>query len=161
MQDANLLTDNAVSDQTRAQIITREIRIQQSVEIQSTVPSQVTGNWVTAAVFVFFFPAITVSSGAIFALVPIFLLSSLAARSYISLRNRPRPQKVSRRRIRFIGINSFMIGLSWAAFSFLAVRHGDATASFLVVMGTTAFAFSCLVSVSSLPKASLLAPSRS
>lgn len=146
--DADQDTITADEKQT---LIDREIRIQQSVEIQKFVPAVVIGCVLMIVVLFSTDPYLILSSGAIVGNFITAIMLTLMLRSYLRLRHRPRPASVSLRRIRAINISSFLNGLAWVLFSVLALRQADPVTAITIVLGTTAFAFAGLVTVASSP----------
>ena len=99
--------------------IAGEIRIHQSVHLQRSMPVLLLGN--AAAVFIIGYlnwSAALDSYAAYFLMLQLLLLLPMV-RSYWRLRHRPRPERVSRRRIHTVEIYSFVMGLVWAIVAFL------------------------------------------
>lgn len=144
---------DTISDAEKQTLIDREIRIQQSVEIQKVVPSTILGCLFLGVVLFLYDPDLILSSGAFAANFLTVIMLTLMLRSYVRLRHKPRPKDVSQRRIRAINIATFLNGFSWALFSVLALRLADPITAVIIVLGTTSFAIACLVVVTSLPVA--------
>ncbi len=142
-----------VAGDEKQTLIDREIRIQQSVEIQKVVPSTILGCIFLFVVLFLRDPDLILSSGAFAASFLTAIMLTLMLRSYLRLRHKPRPKDVSQRRIRAINIATFLNGFSWVLFSVLALRLADPVTAVIIVLGTTSFAIACLVVVTSLPVA--------
>ncbi len=142
--------DTMTADEKQT-LIDREIRIQQSVEIQKFVPAVVIGCVLMIVVLFSTDPYLILSSGAIVGNFITAIMLTLMLRSYLRLRHRPRPANVSLRRIRGINIGSFVSSFAWVLFSILALRQAEPVTAITIVLGTTAFAF--LVKTSSSTKA--------
>ena len=140
-----------ISAEEKQTLIDREIRIQQSVEVQKFGPSIVFGN-VSVAVFLFFAdPGLIISSGAFVAYILTAVMLTLELRSYLRLRNRERPENVSRRRIQRVNIGAGLTGIAWMIFTLLALRLADPVIALTIALGTTGFAFATLVAMASSP----------
>jgi hypothetical protein len=70
-------TPGGMPAEERQRLIDREIRIQQSIEIQRFNPSIVVGNIVMALIFLGLDPRLVIESGAIFALLPLAAVIAL------------------------------------------------------------------------------------
>ncbi|SPJ27700.1 Adenylate cyclase 2 [Falsiruegeria mediterranea M17] len=146
-----------VSDAVKRRLVEREIRIQQSVEVQRFNPSIVLGNITLALIFFVIDPNLVISSGAVFVYALTAILVAQSIRSYLRLRHRERPTDVGSRRIQKINFYAGLIGLNWTIFSLLALRLADPVTSMVIVLGTSSFALASLVSMASSPIAGSLA----
>ena len=91
-----------------------EIRIVQSVQVQTNMPVIVAGNGaIVGIVFAIDWRA-AIDTYAAWVLVLELLIFVPMMRSWWQLRNKPRPAHVSRRRIRRLEISSLVMGLIWA-----------------------------------------------
>ncbi len=147
---------DTIIDDEKQTLIDREIRIQQTVEVQKFIPTSIVGNICVVVVFFLADPRLVISSGAFVAYFLTAAMQSLSLRSYLRLRHRPRPEEVSQRRIRAINISAFFTSFAWVIFSLLALRQAGPDVAITILMGTTAFAFSCLVAFASSPMAGLV-----
>ncbi|MEP3331058.1 adenylate/guanylate cyclase domain-containing protein [Sedimentitalea sp.] len=150
------IAPNVTSAEEKQVLINREIRIQQSVEIQKFLPITIIGSILLVIVLFLTDPALIVSSGAIAANLLTGIMLTIMLRSYLRVRHRPRPEDVSHRRIRSINIGAALNGFAWVLFSLLALRFADPVVAMTIVLGTTAFAFAALVAQASLPRTALL-----
>ena len=94
--------------------LANEIRIVQSVQVQTNMPVIVAGNGaIIGIVFAIDWRA-AVDTYAAWVLVLELLIFVPMMRSWWQLRNKPRPAQVSRRRIQGLEISSLIMGLIWA-----------------------------------------------
>lgn len=146
----------SISDDEKQSLIDREIRIQQSVELQRLMPFIAIGNICLAVISFMANPELVMSSGAFISYFPIAVLQYLSVRSYLNLRHRARPEDVSHRRIRRINIVTALQGAAWAVFPLLALRQADPVTAMPIVLGMTVYAFAALVALPSSPIAALI-----
>ncbi|MBT4690322.1 MAG: PAS domain S-box protein [Rhodospirillaceae bacterium] len=134
--------------------IAAQIRIVQSVQTQRGMPVLLFGNLFAASFAAYIDWAVTVSSHAIYFLAGVLLLLLPMLRSYIRLRHRPRPEHVSRRRIRLIETYSLLLGLTWAAAVLLILSESDPINGVIAGMVAVYLAFGSVAQLPSMPKAS-------
>ena len=140
------LDDEAIAD---------EVRIVQSVQTQRAMPILLGGNLLAVIIMSYLDWGVAVSSYAVYFMAAVLLLLLPMARSFIQLRHLPRPQQVSRRRIRLIEIHSLLLGLSWAAAIFLLLSELTPINSVTIGMVTVYLAFGAVAQMPSLPRASM------
>ncbi len=136
--------------------IADEIRVVQSVQSHRMLPVVGFGNGLAVVAVAVADWAVTVRSGAIYALAAELLLLVPAARSYLKLRGRPRPDQVSARHIRRIEIHSFLMSLSWVVAIALVLRRGSFEHQALVLMMMLVLAFGSAAMLPSMPRASVV-----
>lgn len=145
-----------ISAAEKKTLISKEIRIQQSVEIQKFIPLTVLANVSIAVVLFFVDPGLIISSGAFIGYILTAAVHTSGLLSYLRLRHNQRPENVSPRRIRTIIIGASLSGAAWAIFSLLALRHADQVTALTFALGTTAFALTSLVAMASTPVAATM-----
>ncbi|MEH6546585.1 MAG: adenylate/guanylate cyclase domain-containing protein [Sneathiella sp.] len=138
--------DNAIDD---------EIRIEQSVRTQGGMPVLLAGNAFAILIVFVVSPTLAFSSYAIY--FEIFLLAMLLPmlRSYLRLRKLPRPQTVSRRRIRMVEIYSTFLGLVWSAIIILTMAAMPPIQGAMVLMTIYFLCFGGVTQMQSLPRAAI------
>ncbi len=134
--------------------IADEIRVVQSVQTQRSMPTLLLGNLVAAAIVSYLDWDAAVSSYAVYFLAGMIVLLLPMLRSYLRLRRMPRPERVSRRRIRLVEIHSLLLGLSWAIATLLIISVSSPINGVLVAMVTVFLAFGAVAQMPGLPKAS-------
>lgn len=107
-----------------AEKIASELRVHQGVDVTAGLPYVC-----IAALFGVFIPVVhsgldVIWGWPIFPLAGVILCTFLALRNYLKLRNLPRPNKISRRRIRALGIFSLVYGIFMGAFFSLISIQG-------------------------------------
>jgi PAS domain S-box-containing protein len=95
--------------------VAREIRIRQSLLVVRMIPILIAGNLAGIGVIAQLNWDRFVSSYAVWAAGAFIVLLIPLALNWLRFRNRPRPDSVSKRRIRNIGMHSLLMGLAWAA----------------------------------------------
>jgi PAS domain S-box-containing protein len=103
--------------------VAAELRINQSVHVQRSMPVNLLGN--TGGVFIIGYidwQAVLASHAIYFMVLQLALMLPMA-RSYWRLRARPRPEQVSKRRIRSVEIYSLLIGTVWGVIGYLLFPH--------------------------------------
>ncbi|USG60171.1 adenylate/guanylate cyclase domain-containing protein [Sneathiella marina] len=118
-----------------------EIRIEQSVQVQANMPVISFGSFGLILLVFYIYWDYALQSGAIYLLIALLLSTLLPMRGYFRLRGKPRPAKVSIRRIRVLEIYTLTVGLLWAAtiFILLAVTDPVDGVILLWVMYVTAY----------------------
>ena len=137
--------DDAIAD---------EIRIVQYVQVQLFSPVLLFGNALVVNMFFYLDWAAAVSSQAVYFLVAELLLLLPMLRSYLRLRGRPRPKRVSTRRIRLIEIYSFLMGLVWAVAVILMMSQLSRIDGAVIIVMMIMLGFGAAALTPSLPKAS-------
>ncbi|MFT6557707.1 MAG: class 3 adenylate cyclase [Sneathiella sp.] len=100
-----------------------EIRIVQSVQTQRSMPVLIIGNLLGISIITYMNPSAVIDSSAIYPFALIGLMVLLIIRGFFRLNGRPRPTRVSLRRIRTIYFMSFILGIFWAAGVVLVIPH--------------------------------------
>jgi PAS domain S-box-containing protein len=138
--------DNAIDD---------EIRIEQSVHTQGSMPVLLAGNALAILIIFAISPTLALSSYAV--VFEIILLGMLAPmlRSYLRLRNYPRPQSVSRRRIRMLEAYSTLMGLVWGVAIVLSMSAMTPIQGTMVFMTIYFLCFGGVTQMQSLPRAAI------
>lgn len=137
--------DDAIAD---------EIRVVQSVQNQHYMPLLLLGSAISVAVVLYIDWAAAVSSHAVYLLLAELFLLLPMLRSYLKLRGRPRPERVSTRRIRTIQIYSLLMGLVWAIAIILMMSQLNRVDGVVLIMVMSFLSFGGAVLAPSLPKAS-------
>lgn len=135
--------------------IADEIRVVQSVQTQGNMPVLLAGNTFGVAIVLYVDWAAAIASHAIYFLIGVIVLLLPMLRSYLRLRTRLRPERVSMRHIRFLEIHSLLLGLVWAAAVFMVMSElrpidGVVVSSVMLCMGFAAAAL-----MPSVPKSSI------
>ncbi len=133
-----------------------EIRVVQAVQSHRMLPVVAFGNGLAVVAVAVAGWRTTIDSGAVYSLAAELLLLAPAARSYLKLRGRPRPARVSSRHIRRIEIHSFLMSLTWVATIALVLRRGTFEHQALVLMMMLVLAFGSAAMLSSMPRASVV-----
>lgn len=142
---AQITEDNPVqisaSPAVDKDVLENEIRIEQSVQAQTNMPVNTFGSAGLILMMFYVFWDLALQSGAIYLLVALLLSTLLPMRGYFRLRGRPRPTKVSKRRIRVMEVYSLLVGLVWAATIFVLLAVADPVNGVIVlwVMYVTAY----------------------
>ncbi|MDP6343730.1 MAG: hypothetical protein QF491_09380, partial [Alphaproteobacteria bacterium] len=132
-----------------------EIRVHQSMLVVRGMPVLILGNIAAVGLVVLLDWARFVSSHAWFAAVVLLVLLLPLAVNYVRLRDKPRPDRASRRRIRRIEIHSLLMGLAVAAMAALITPSLGAIEQ--VLIGTLALflCYGAVAVVGSIPVAAL------
>lgn len=136
-------------------IVAREIRIRQSVEMHKAAPSVVFGNLMLVLIYLFVDLQLLISTGAIYGFIPLAFLMYGITRNYFHLNKRERPQSVSRKRIRTIVISSLVLGFLWALITMVAMPYASPQTAIILIMASYIFATTSLITSPSIPLASL------
>jgi len=114
-------TRHAVSPviEVSEEAVAGEIRVVQSVQAQSYMPALLFGNAYTAIAVQWINWPVALETGAYYGYFAVLVLLLPMVHSYLRLRGRPRPESVSRRRIRVIVGYSLLLGTAWAASFYL------------------------------------------
>ena len=114
--------------------VAEEIRVVQSVQIQRNMPVLLLGNALGVLIFFYVDWSAALASQAVYFLAAELLLLLPMLRSYLRLRGRPRPEQVSRRRIRTLQAYSFVLGLVWAVAIMLMLPHLSQVNGIVILM---------------------------
>ena len=98
------------------------------------MPVLLFGNAFAGAIAVYLNWQAVIASHAYLALLVGLLLLVPMARSYLRLRKRPRPEFVSRRRVRVIIIYSFLMGLAWSVTVIMLFPYVDSVNGTIVLL---------------------------
>lgn len=127
-----------------------EIRIEQSVHLVGQLPTLVIGNWL--GVLVGFLVTVNYKPWwSLTAWLWILALTLPMAANWLKLRNRPRPQRVSSRRIRTAGWHSLAMGLSWAVVVPFLIVDLPTMNQLCLVFGIIVLCTGSVASISALP----------
>ncbi len=137
------------------QAIRDEVRIVQAVQTLRSLPVLVFGNAIAALAVASARWDATISSHAVYPLAVLAVLLLPMVRSYLALRGRPRPERVSARHIRATEIHSLLLALAWVATLFLLLRDLGFAQRAFVLMAALVLAFGSAAMLPSLPRASL------
>lgn len=108
-----------------ADVLENEIRIEQSVQAQTNMPVNTFGSVGLILLMFYIYWDIAQQNAAIYLLVALLLSTLLPMRGYFRLRGRPRPAKVSKRRIRVMEIYALGVGLLWSVTIFMLLAESD------------------------------------
>jgi PAS domain S-box-containing protein len=131
-----------------------EIRIEQSVHLVRQLPALVVANCVGAFV-AFLFTADHVSWTLNLAWLWIPVLTLPMALHWLKVHRRPRPARVSRRRIRMAAWHSLALGLSWTVITSVLLPRVPETNQVLLLMGSIVLCAGAVASISALPWSAL------
>jgi class 3 adenylate cyclase len=135
--------------------IADEIRIIQSLQTQNYMPAVLFGNaYAVVAVLYVTWPA-PVTSGAIYGFIALLTLLLPMVYSYFRIRGRPRPETVSRRRIRSIVVYSFLLGLAWAIAIYLMTSQISQSDGVFLLMTMFILIYGSLALMPNIPLASI------
>jgi PAS domain S-box-containing protein len=127
-----------------------EIRIEQSVHLVRQLPTLVVANCV-GALIAFLFTAQHVPWTLNLAWTWIAVLTLPMAVNWWKLRSRPRPARVSRRRIRMAAWHSLALGVSWALITLMMLPRVPETNQVLLMMGAIVLCAGAVAAISALP----------
>lgn len=136
-----------------AEDLSDEVRIQQSVMTARGMPVLLLGNPAALAVIAWFNWTHFFSSYAVIPAAFLVVLLIPMAMSSARLRHKPRPKRVSERRIRRIVIHSLLMGLAWAATVALLIPSVDAVAQLKILMTMLFLWYGAVALVAFIPKA--------
>jgi class 3 adenylate cyclase len=135
--------------------IADEIRIIQSLQTQNYMPAVLFGNaYSIVAVLYVTWPG-PVTSGAIYGFIAISGLLLPMVYSYFRIRGRPRPETVSRRRIRSIVVYSFLLGLGWAVAIYLMTTQISQSDGVFLLLVMYVLIYGSLALMPNIPLASI------
>lgn len=140
-----------VTDET----VAAELRINQSVHVQRSMPVQLFGN--TGGIFIIGYVdwQSVLASHAIYLMILQLGLMIPMARSYWRLYGRTRPERVSKRRIRMIELYSLLIGAVWGIIGFLLFPHLGAVDGVVTMMILMFLCFGSVALTTGLPRAAM------
>jgi PAS domain S-box-containing protein len=136
--------------ETVANDLEPEIRVEQSVHLVRQLPTLVVANCV-GALIAFLFTAQHVPWTLNLAWAWIAVLTLPMALNWWKLRGRPRPARVSTRRIRVAAWHSAALGLSWALITLFMLPRVPETNQVLLMMGAIVLCAGAVASISALP----------
>ena len=148
-------SDEATKSQRQAQALADEIRVAQAVQLHASAPVLVVGNCMGLMNVLLVGYEVALSSGAIYLVGVQLIMLIPVARSYFRLRNKPRPSRVSKRRIRVLEINSMVQGLIWSGIIVLMMSGEDTTAATLLLFISYVMVYGGAMILSTMPRAAL------
>jgi len=137
------------------QDLSAEIRVQQSMLVVRGMPVLILGNVCAAGLIAQLDWAAFMGGGAWIAAAVLMVLVFPLVVSYLRLRKRPRPARVSRRRIRRISLHSFAMGLTIAVMTVLMVPVAEPIAQVLTMTILMFLCYAAIALVGSIPLAAL------
>jgi len=143
------LKDIALGDAFEA-----EIRIEQSLHLVGQLPTLVIGNLIGVLIGFLFtvdhFSWLRLSAWLwlVVLVVPMML-------NWLKLRNKPRPSRVSERRLRVAALHSLLLGLSWAIISWQFLTEIPDQNQLGILFGMMVLSAGAVASISALPRAAL------
>ena len=140
------ITEEAIAD---------EVRIVQSVQNHNYMPALLFGNAYTVLAVMFITWPLAVSSGAIFGFIAELILLLPMVLSYFRLRGKPRPQHVSKQRIRSIVIYSLLLGMAWAVIFYLMYTEVDQSDGIAMVVVVYVLVYGSVAMMPAIPQASI------
>jgi adenylate cyclase len=138
-----------------AKLFADEIRIAQSVNMQANLPLLVLGNAMAIGMVIATDWDGVFASRAIYLLAPEAILLLPMARSYQRIHGRPRPERVSKRRIRNLEIYSLIMGLVWSLISVLMMSQASPATGVSLFSILSVLCFGGVLMMPTLPKAVL------
>ncbi len=135
--------------------LARELRVSQSVDLVGQLPSLIAGNALGALGAVLYLSNTASATFLGVWVAIIWLLMAPMAWSWWKLRNRPRPSKVSGRRIRLVTIYSLVLGLCWATLSCVVLPDAEPRNVQFLGFGMIVLGIGAAASVSNIPLAFL------
>lgn len=114
--------------------LARELRIHDAVEGSSAI-NLVAISHLVAYIAIFSQTGLAILMGpAAIPLAVSILLISMGYRSYLKLKNRPRPKDVSTRRLRTLAISALLLGMSWGAFVMITLPGVELQAQIVILL---------------------------
>jgi PAS domain S-box-containing protein len=133
--------------------LSREIRIRQSMLVVRAMPVLIGGNLIAVAVIAELAWSSFLSSYAIAPAVVLIVFLMPLAVNWARLRDKPRPDATSSRRIRGIEIHSLLMGLAWAAILALLIPAVDKTEQAIILLISSFVWYGAIATIGGLPKA--------
>lgn len=131
--------------------IAAEIRVEQSLQTVRYGPAAIFGGTVTALLIMSLDWRGVLDSYAIIPLAALFLMQMPILRSYLRLRNRPRPERVSRRHMRRIEWYAGLQGVIWAIAIILAFTEFSRADALVVTSAVFVWTYSSAAAYSTMP----------
>ncbi|MEH6525685.1 MAG: ATP-binding protein [Sneathiella sp.] len=100
-----------------------ELRIHEALDVSSTTPVFAVSFLTAFSVLILQIGPTNLTPAAIGSLIVLLGINLLGVRSYYSLRNKPRPKSISRRRLKVILITALILGTAWGSFNFFMMPH--------------------------------------
>lgn len=135
-------------------MIEEEIRIVQTVQTQENTPALIIGLAASVVVVCYLDWSAAWSSHAIYPLAFILVMLIPSLRSYLSLRGRERPIRVSKRRIKALEIYTGLFGVAWALVTYLILAKLDSTNGAFIIALMCCLCFAAVGLKPGLPRAS-------
>jgi len=152
LTDASQLAD--IEGGVSRDVVTAEIRVEQSLQTVRYGPAAIYGGTVTALLIISLDWRGVLDSYAVIPLGALFLMQLPMLRSYLGLRNRPRPERVSRRHIRRIEGYAALQGVVWATAVVLAYTEFSQVDALVVSAAIFVWAYSSAAAYSTMPMTS-------
>ncbi|NNE05615.1 MAG: adenylate/guanylate cyclase domain-containing protein [Xanthomonadales bacterium] len=119
------------------------------------MPALLFGNAYTVLAVMYITWPVAMTSGAVYGFVAELILLLPMVHSYFRLRGRPRPERVSRRRIRSIVIYSLLLGLAWGVTFYLMNTEIGREDGIALIVVMYLLIYGSVAMMPSLPKASI------
>jgi len=134
-----------------ADAIAAEIRVEQSLQTVRYGPAAIYGGTITALLIISLDWRAVLESYAAIPLGALFLMQLPILRSYLRLRDRPRPARVSRRHMRRIETYAGLQGVIWSIAIILAFTEFSQADALVVTSAVLVWAYSSAAAYSTMP----------
>ncbi|MEM7406319.1 MAG: response regulator [Pseudomonadota bacterium] len=135
------------------EVVSNEIRVVQSVQLQRSIPTLICGNIAGIGTISVLAWEVVSSTYTFVGFIAIAVLLLPILVSYLRLRGKPRPVVVSKKRILRVNIHSFVLGLAWAVSLALLLPHLSGAVGPAVVLIGFCLGFGAIALTPGLPTA--------
>jgi PAS domain S-box-containing protein len=135
--------------------VAAELRINQSVHVLRSMPVLLFGNIGAVLIITYLDWQAVTESNALYLLLLQLLLMVPLVRSFLKLRRLPRPQRVSKRRIRMLELYTLVMGVTWAGTGVLLFPVLNEIDSIVAMMVLMFLCFGAVALTPSLPRVAM------
>jgi PAS domain S-box-containing protein len=131
-----------------------QYRIEQSIHLVHQLPTLIIGNCLGALVgFLLSVDYLSPWHAAAWLAIPALTVPMIL--NWLKLRHAPRPQRVSRRRIRVAAYHSGLMGIVWVIVTLFALREAPTLSQLGLIFGLIVLSMGAVASISALPLAAM------